>query len=585
MPNQVVPITELASVGLVMDTPSTILPPNAFSDVSNVRFHDGAITKFPAESQGIPNVSTFSGVVYAALWPAPSGDRYVVVSDDETNVTITVYSSVGTVIFSNSTLTSADNSQWQHTIFNGGFHIIINDGTRTPVYLEDGVNMVRPLPGWDSYASQEQVMDFDFDGNAGGNIDISVPLEAGTVIKFTCIPRNGALAIRTDTLTVNDDVNGFDPDGTIVGIGTAGMVTTTGFRFTPGAANGGNRYVITLQSAPIAIVTASVVRAYGNLLVAGNLIERDEDGAAVRTLTGTIRTSDVAGPGQIPTNWNPFQLGVNTADEFILASTGTIQDMVELQGVLYVYTDSSIHSIQQTGSPVVPFQTSPVTNNFGANGVGSVLEVDGKHIVVGSDDVYVFAGHPGSISSISDGRVRDKFRGIAGWKIVRLHSYDELWFWRLDDPEIYIWNYRSNVWTKRTSVQPVSIDTLQSDLLLATTNSIVNVNKSTSHLGNAYIQRDKMALAPEFDTENLASIAFLAEGDDTFEVLAKGSNAPGENIVLSDDNTKGTFDLSEDYKKDIREQGRFLNYRITHSGTGAFTLAGMQLDIMKGGTR
>ena len=223
------------------------------------------------------------------------------------------------------------------------------------------------LPGWDSYAAQETVMDFEFDGNAGGSIDISTPLSAGLMIRITCIPRNTSSAIRTDTVSVNAGNTGFTPDGTLAGgIGTVDMFNATDntFRFVPGANNGGNRYVITTVSDPIATVTAGVIRAYGNLLVAGNLIE---DGG--RTMTGTIRTSDVAGPGQIPTNWNPFNIGVNTADEFILASTGTIQDMAELQGVLYVYTDSSIHAIQQTGSPIVPFQITPVMKNFGADNV------------------------------------------------------------------------------------------------------------------------------------------------------------------------------------------------------------------------
>ena len=336
---------------------------------------------------------------------------------------------------------------------------------------------------------------FGVDGNADGDVNVPVALSAGTTIRITCYPRNASLAVRSDELIVNDDTDGFETDGTLDGIGTADDVTATGFRFVPGSTNGGNRYIITTVTDPIATVTAGVVRAYGNLLVAGNLIE---DGG--RTMTGTIRTSDVAGPGQIPTNWNPFNIGVNTADEFILASTGTIQDMAELQGVLYVYTDSSIHAIQQTGSPVVPFQVTPVTDNFGADNVDSVMEVDGKHIVVGSDDVYQFAGHPGSISSISDGRVRNNFRENKGWKIARLNSWDELWFWRNDNPNIYIWNYRSNVWTRREEdAVPVAIDSVQNDLLIAFDAAVMNVNNSTTTFKNAYLERRRLAMTPEFD--------------------------------------------------------------------------------------
>ena len=165
-------------------------------------------------------------------------------------------------------------------------------------------------------------------------------------------------------------------------------------------------------------VTAGVIRSYGNLLVAGNL--RESTG---RSITGSVRTSDVAAPGNMPQNWNPFRNGANTADELILASTGVIQDMVELQGVMYVYTDGSIHSVQQTGNAVLPFQVGVVTDNYGANGIDSVVEVDGKHIVVGSDDVYIFAGHPGSITSVAEGKVRDQFRTANRWRTARYNRY------------------------------------------------------------------------------------------------------------------------------------------------------------------
>ena len=355
------------------------------------------------------------------------------------------------------------------------------------MYLQDDTIDAIELPGWDSYAAQEAVIDFEFDGNADGDVDVPVALSAGTTIRITCYPRNASLAIRSDELDIVDDGSGgleFSTDGTLDGIGTADNVTATGFRFVPGSTNGGNRYEITTVTAPIARVTAGVIRAYRNLLVAGNLVEHTGSGDSeeiARTMTGTIRTSDVAGPGQIPTNWNPFNIGVNTADEFLIASTGTIQDMAELQGSLYVYTDSSMHAIQQTQSPIVPFQITPVTENFGADNIDSVLEFDGQHVVVGSDDVYVFSGHPGQITSISDKRVRNAFRENKGWKIARLNSWDELWFWRNDNPNIYIWNYRSNVWTRREEdAVPVAIDSVQNDLLIAFDTAVMNVNNSTT---------------------------------------------------------------------------------------------------------
>jgi len=612
MPNQVVPISNLTQVGLVEDTPSVSLPPNAFSDVQNIRFHDGAVRKQPGEtdlldassgSSSFPGLDNGSNVDYVAYWPAPSSRRVVVVSG--TNLLVYDIQSNGsyarTMVGSTpmgGTIASTT-ELWQHTLFNGGYHIILNNGSSTPIFLQDDVADVQELPGWDSYAVETTRMDFEYDGSPTQAQAVNVVLEAGSRIKVTNIPRNTSVAIRSETVTVNSTVNGVTPDGTLTDIGTISNVSSSGFSFTPNNGLGGNRFVISTVSAPAATVTAGVIRAYGNLLVAGNLMERDSSNNVLRTLTGTIRTSDVAGPGQIPESWNPFMLGANTADEFILASTGTITDMAELQGILYVYTDSSIHSIQQTGSPVLPFQIAPVTDNYGAHNTNSVLEFDGKHIVYGSNDVYVFAGHPGSISSIVDGKVRDAFRDDANYRVVRYNSQDEIWFWRsqtgTNSTLIYIWNYRLNVWTKRvrsdldTTRYYRTVESLPRGMLLlnleeADSDSIISVLDESSYLPNSFVERRRLAVSPEFDTETLVSMAILVDGSGTLSIEAVGSNAPGEDVdpTTAPDTA---FDIATDYKQDLRVHGRFLNYRITHAAASEMNLTGMQFDIGKGGRR
>ena len=49
MPDQTIPITNIAKAGVVLDTPPVSLPPNIFTDVRNVRFRDGAIRKMQGE--------------------------------------------------------------------------------------------------------------------------------------------------------------------------------------------------------------------------------------------------------------------------------------------------------------------------------------------------------------------------------------------------------------------------------------------------------------------------------------------------------------------------------------------------------
>jgi hypothetical protein len=49
MANEVLPINDLAKVGLVFDTPPVSLPANAFTDGKNIRFRDGAVRKMEGE--------------------------------------------------------------------------------------------------------------------------------------------------------------------------------------------------------------------------------------------------------------------------------------------------------------------------------------------------------------------------------------------------------------------------------------------------------------------------------------------------------------------------------------------------------
>ena len=575
MPGQIIPINNLSEIGLIEDTPSVSLPPNAFSDCQNVRFRDGAVRKMRANSDFLTNIG-LEGIRLVAHWPAPSGNKFVVIDTISTNTTISVWREDGSQIVQyETTAGEEDSNNWNYTLFNGGFHIILNSTVGTPWYLTDagdtptGSSPAQRLPGWASYATQELSSDFVYDGDAS-NFTITDPrFVAGANIRFTITPRNTANPLRTTVLTVNSDSTGFVGDGTVEGLGTSTISGNT-ITFTPAASAGGSQVQISIVGDLVSNVTAGVIRAYGNLLVAGNLVENSPSGT--RTLTGIIRTSDVAGPGNIPMNWNPFAIGVNTADEFILASTGTIQDMAELQGVLYVYTDSSIHAIQQTQSPIVPFQITPVTESYGCDNTDGVLEVDGKHIVFGSDDVYVFAGHPGSIQSIADGRVRDFFREATDIRILRFNRWDELWFWTPSGQETYIWNYRNNTWTKRSQTSgTVAGTSTQSDLFFGINDGTVyRVDYSSDYL-NAYVERRRLTLTPEFDTETLASMALLIDGSDNLTINAVGSNAPGLDVDPTTSPPKD-FTIADEYKQDIRVHGRFLNYRMSHNHTSNICL-------------
>jgi hypothetical protein len=211
-------------------------------------------------------------------------------------------------------------------------------------------------------------------------------------------------------------------------------------------------------------VSCKVIRGFKDTLIAGNLnlypITNGEPSLnPSNSKPGTIRISRTAAPGEVPTSWQP-DLTEAFVEERELSTTSGIMDIVPLQGSAIVYTTNSIHSIKYDSRGNVSDEL--IADGYGALETGCVLEFDGKHIVIGSDDIYMFGGHPGSIQSICDGKIRDYFYNnlsptpsyLDNIFMIRDTSLDEIHIYyptKLSTNgfcnEYLAWNYRNNTWT------------------------------------------------------------------------------------------------------------------------------------------
>ena len=92
MAEETISVTDIASQGVVIDTPPVALAPNIFTDVRNVRFKDGAVRKITGElllnnitSDLTASGETFGQVRYFAVWEdpnlQPTGVYYIWVVD------------------------------------------------------------------------------------------------------------------------------------------------------------------------------------------------------------------------------------------------------------------------------------------------------------------------------------------------------------------------------------------------------------------------------------------------------------------------------------------------------------------------
>ena len=302
-------------------------------------------------------------------------------------------------------------------------------------------------------------------------------------------------------------------------------------------------------------VSAGIIISAGSNLVAANLQERDTDNNVIRDLRGVVRSSDVAAAGQIPQNWNPYATGVNTADELLLADTGVITAMQSLQGKVFVFTGSSIHQVEVTGNGL---RSIPITEQYGALNTQSVFEFDGRLLVVGSNDIYIFSGHPSSIESIADGRVRRYFYESLNpihqtVFIQRNLQYDEIWVCYSNRQssggganEALVFNYRDNTWTIRdmpantadTTLGPIpgggingatitlggSGDTGQFGLANAGTPEVQTLSVShTAHARNSGIRQVQDLRFKGFvDSDD----GFITEAQETFLLTLSGDAGP-----------------------------------------------------------
>ena len=627
MPEQILPLTGLDQTGVILDNPPVSLPPTAFSDALNVRFKDGAVRKMEGELNIFPDLNVTDDpsatIKYVAWWANPNlsflnrgyflviMEHYAASDDPSRNDYAYLVNPEG--LHSRKGVFQVDtNAAWQHTFFQGGFSIVINNGLEAPQYITDpdgnqslaDVPNFSPLPGWESYRINETRISDTFTDLNTTTFTLLGALAVDDMNMFTerdiMITIVRGATTRTGTATGLGTVN--DADGAFLAtVSISGQSTVVTFQSDPNDDNTatvqvGDQVTILERSLNPVDVTAGVVRSFGDFLVAGNLVERDQSTRAViRSLTGVVRSSDVALPGQIPTNWNPFAAGVSTADEFVLSDTGIVQDMVELQGNLFIYSNQSISQMRQTGNVQVPLAVTPVTDSYGAQTTEAVLEFDGRHFVVGSQDIYIFGGHPGSIQSISDGRVRRRFfeelNPLHEQRMfcLRYQQRDEIWICYPTTTSIsgecdraLIWNYRLNNWTIRQldSVVSGNIGPVPGG---GVPNSTISF---TGQTGTNDLVLEGQNEVQEISTTS--SIAAPTARNQTYTVtvnLIEGVDTSGEEafeITLGDMFNAGTGDIPIRFTLQVKNGGSFVTgFPIDVSiGLMSATVADVIADLM-----
>lgn len=200
-------ILNLGTGGVSYDAPKVLLPENVFTDVRNVRFKNQSVGTITGEEL-YANIANYPN--YGFSWRRPDGFYNVFLRDDtnvlinataardttlgftwevariETTTTCSSLPNWSCAVFTNLDADSINNTyseaqlvesqgissstgtitgdspyssrQWQTTTFNGGYAVVINDGQRTPKYVDYNTSVLSlaftDIPGWNYTAGQ-----------------------------------------------------------------------------------------------------------------------------------------------------------------------------------------------------------------------------------------------------------------------------------------------------------------------------------------------------------------------------------------------------------------------------------------------
>jgi len=228
MAEEIISVVDIASKGVVIDTPPVALAENIFTDVKNVRFKDGAVRKMEGELL-LNNIAGVTGQArYIAVWEnpnlQPTGVYYLWVVDKVTAGVIVgqeIYIQDHTGVKRNITPSSLNSgngfafttSGWQHTLFSGGFTFIINNGIDKPHYILDpagntNINnlVLAELPGWDSYHVEQTIVDDVFAAGVTNVFDLGQKVDFTTneIVVTGTNNKTAQAGTPAGTGTVND---------------------------------------------------------------------------------------------------------------------------------------------------------------------------------------------------------------------------------------------------------------------------------------------------------------------------------------------------------------------------------------------
>ena len=561
----IVPVREVGTRGIIRDIPSVLLPTNAWSDGRNVRFDNDSVEKiaghevmFAARDEQAAGGTNIEPII-VQYWPRPNTRYYIYGNarqmyrvDGAGNVSNInpLMMNQGSDRMTNPYLTPDgtptndpdlaarvmfdDNGQWQSTLFNGGYSVVVNNGLDTPHYITFSSSTpgapqtlsLTPLPGFPGYD--------DADGTATAKVIRSFDgiLIAGNIVRNarTSTPEYlpGQVLLSAQVATGEGFPDSWTP--------TAGLTTTADS-------------VQLSVSSPIQEIVSLRGRAF--------VFTED----SIHYVQPRRRAGGVTASGEVNVGKGCLTTGCAVAFEgqiFVVDKND-------------IYTTSGTGSVQSVANHIVRDYFFNNLDN-GVDTISNRFHYENAFVQLNQAQDEIWICYPTR---------QQPGEGDAAYSL-RVGRCNEA----------LIWNYRENYWTIRdmpnsrsATYGPVSDGTRyveSSENIIFTGYRSTTLPGETEYLlagdvGNtfadndfeAYVERRSLELDGDTQTSDWTGELYpKVEGSGTLQINMRGDNTLFNSLnktLTGNDRRlyKGSFDIEKDYKIDPKVNGRFTSYRIS----------------------
>ena len=393
-----------------------------------------------------------------------------------------------------------------------------------------------------------------------------------------------------------------------------------------------------LANWPSSVSTKSI-KPYKSFLV---LAGYNQGSTAYRT---RVRWSDEFSPEGVPASYDPTVTTNLAGFNELGGENGDLKDQLALGNTNILYAENGVYAMDFIGAPLV-FSFRELFSDQGIINRGACADFDGKHLVVGTSDIYVHDGN--TKRSVADLKVRNEFyKTLNDANSVFCHSNpinSEIWICYADKyatkdasdvsyspNRCLVYNWTNDAFTFKDL--PNTRDMCQADILSqgaltgtwADTSLNTNWNTSTAWWSNSSLEDaaaeigifavnhtekklqrmnyttgfNGYAFGSKIETTKIDLDTVLGTSNNTIKhIRGVMPQMKGSGVILITVGVSNTpndpvnwgyakaYNIETDNKIDVRLSGRYLAFKFSsYSSTDSWNISGMDIDVQEVASR